>query len=173
MLSSRKFDFFIINIASAHAYAHTVMMIKMKRRSSSRKRAIVKFACLSVFVFVCVGLNCWFGEGSLEQIERAAEFDDYKVFLNERAINIENERGQKYQQKRRRTLKDYAAIFFTQNLCFDILLQSGGPYFCLYPVICFGSDFYSCMNNAGVVQSAYGIDQEQSYGFGTNLLNSI
>jgi hypothetical protein len=74
---------------------------------------------------------------------------------------------------RRRTLKDYAAILFTQNLCFDYFVPQGGPYFCLYPVLCFGSDFYSCMTNAGVVQEAYGIDSQSAYSVGNSLLNSF
>jgi len=74
---------------------------------------------------------------------------------------------------RRRTLKDYAAILFTQNLCFDYFVENGGPYFCLYPVLCFGSDFYSCMTNAGVVQEAYGIDAQSAYSVGNSILNSF
>ena len=46
----------------------------------------------------------------------------------------------------------------------DYFVASCGPYFCLYPVVCFGSDFFSCMTNAGVMQEINGISAQTAYG---------
>ena len=154
---------------------------KKSLRRKRNKKFFSLFACVSFVVFLSISF--WFTEET-ENMEKVFEREDFKGFVKEvRNANAQmrahEERMNNGNSKdsssslRRRTLKDYAAILFTQNLCFDYFVPQGGPYFCLYPVICFGSDFYSCMTNAGVVQEAYGIDSQSAYSVGNSLLNSF
>ena len=153
---------------------------KNLRRRRNRKFFSL-FAVVSFVVFLSISF--WFTEET-ENMEKVFEREDFKGFVKEvrnanAQIRAHEERMNNGNSKdsssslRRRTLKDYAAILFTQNLCFDYFVPQGGPYFCLYPVLCFGSDFYSCMTNAGVVQEAYGIDSQSAYSVGNSLLNSF
>lgn len=152
-----------------------------RRRIRNNKKFFSLFAVVSFVVFLSISF--WFTEET-ENMEKVFEREDFKGFVKEvRNANAQmrahEERMNNGNSKdsssslRRRTLKDYAAILFTQNLCFDYFVPQGGPYFCLYPVLCFGSDFYSCMTNAGVVQEAYGIDSQSAYSVGNSLLNSF
>ena len=154
---------------------------KTSLRRKRNKKFFSLFACVSFVVFLSISF--WFTEET-ENMEKVFEREDFKGFVKEvRNANAQmrahEERMNNGNSKdsssslRRRTLKDYAAILFTQNLCFDYFVPQGGPYFCLYPVLCFGSDFYSCMTNAGVVQEAYGIDSQSAYSVGNSLLNSF
>ena len=154
---------------------------KKSLRRKRNKKFFSLFACVSFVVFLSISF--WFTEET-ENMEKVFEREDFKGFVKEvRNANAQmrahEERMNNGNSKdsssslRRRTLKDYAAILFTQNLCFDYFVPQGGPYFCLYPVLCFGSDFYSCMTNAGVVQEAYGIDSQSAYSVGNSLLNSF
>lgn len=154
---------------------------KKSLRRKRSKKFFSLFACVSFVVFLSISF--WFTEET-ENMEKVFEREDFKGFVKEvRNANAQmrahEERMNNGNSKdsssslRRRTLKDYAAILFTQNLCFDYFVPQGGPYFCLYPVLCFGSDFYSCMTNAGVVQEAYGIDSQSAYSVGNSLLNSF
>jgi|TARA_B110000305_G_scaffold41120_1_gene42779 hypothetical protein len=154
---------------------------KKNLRRRRNKKFFSLFACVSFVVFLSISF--WFTEENIN-MEKVFEREDFKGFVKEvRNANAQmrahEERMNNGNSKdsssslRRRTLKDYAAILFTQNLCFDYFVPQGGPYFCLYPVLCFGSDFYSCMTNAGVVQEAYGIDSQSAYSVGNSLLNSF
>lgn len=154
---------------------------KKSLRRKRNKKFFSLFACVSFVVFLSISF--WFTEET-ENMEKVFEREDFKGFVKEvrnanAQIRAHEERMNNGNSKdsssslRRRTLKDYAAILFTQNLCFDYFVPQGGPYFCLYPVLCFGSDFYSCMTNAGVVQEAYGIDSQSAYSVGNSLLNSF
>lgn len=154
---------------------------KKSLRRKRNKKFFSLFAVVSFVVFLSISF--WFTEET-ENMEKVFEREDFKGFVKEvRNANAQmrahEERMNNGNSKdsssslRRRTLKDYAAILFTQNLCFDYFVPQGGPYFCLYPVLCFGSDFYSCMTNAGVVQEAYGIDSQSAYSVGNSLLNSF
>ena len=154
---------------------------KNLRRRRNRKFFSL-FAVVSFVVFLSISF--WFTEEGTQNMEKVFEREDFKGFVkevrnanaqiraHEERMNNGNSKGSS-SSLRRRTLKDYAAILFTQNLCFDYFVPQGGPYFCLYPVLCFGSDFYSCMTNAGVVQEAYGIDSQSAYSVGNSLLNSF
>ena len=154
-------------------------------KKSLRRKRNKKFFSLFAFVsfVVFLSISFWFTEET-ENMEKVFEREDFKGFVKEgRNANAQmrahEERMNNGNSKdsssslRRRTLKDYAARLFTQNLWFDYFVPQGGPYFCLYPVLCFGSDFYSCMTNAGVVQEAYGIDSQSAYSVGNSLLNSF
>ena len=154
---------------------------KKNLRRRRNKKFFSLFACVSFVVFLSISF--WFTEENINMV-KVFEREDFKGFVKEvRNANAQmrahEERMNNGNSKdsssslRRRTLKDYAAILFTQNLCFDYFVPQGGPYFCLYPVLCFGSDFYSCMTNAGVVQEAYGIDSQSAYSVGNSLLNSF
>ena len=154
---------------------------KKSLRRKRNKKFFSLFACVSFVVFLSISF--WFTEET-ENMEKVFEREDFKGFVKE--VRYANAQMRAHEERmnngnskdsssslRRRTLKDYAAILFTQNLCFDYFVPQGGPYFCLYPVLCFGSDFYSCMTNAGVVQEAYGIDSQSAYSVGNSLLNSF
>lgn len=155
-----------------------------KTRRKRNKKFFSLFAVVSFVVFLSISF--WFTEET-ENMEKVFEREDFKGFVKEvRSANAQmraheermNNNGKSGSRDpssslRRRALKDYAAILFKQNLCFDYFVPQGGPYFCLFPVICFGSDFYSCMTNAGVVQEAYGIDSQSAYSVGNSLLNSF
>ena len=154
---------------------------KKNLRRRRNKKFFSLFAVVSFVVFLSISF--WFTEET-ENMEQVFEREDFKGFVKEvrnanAQIRAHEERMNNGNSKdsssslRRRTLKDYAAILFTQNLCFDYFVPQGGPYFCLYPVLCFGSDFYSCMTNAGVIQEAYGIDSQSAYSVGNSLLNSF
>lgn len=154
---------------------------KKNLRRRRNKKFFSLFAVVSFVVFLSISF--WFTEET-ENMEQVFEREDFKGFVkevrnanaqmraHEERMNNGNSRDSS-SSLRRRTLKDYAAILFTQNLCFDYFVPQGGPYFCLYPVLCFGSDFYSCMTNAGVIQEAYGIDSQSAYSVGNSLLNSF
>ena len=136
---------------------------------------------VSFFVFVSVSF--WFTNETenLRKVFEEQEFVDFAMEVKNKNEKTKEQREERVNGSgegavkplRRRTLKDYAAILFTQNLCFDYFVENGGPYFCLYPVLCFGSDFYSCMTNAGVVQEAYGFDAQSAYSVGNSILNSF
>ena len=144
---------------------------RARRRGEGRKIAVVSM----VAFFVFLSISFWFTE--TENLETIKESEDFRGFVEEtrrvRAKMREKERRTSGTPLRRRTLKDYAAILFTQNLCFDYFVASGGPYFCLYPVVCFGSDFFSCMTNAGVVHEINGISAQTAYGIGNTIMNSF
>lgn len=160
---------------------------KQRRRRRRRIKNKKFFSLLAIVSFVIfLSISFWFTEET-ENMEKVFEQEDFQGFVKE--VRNANARMRAHEERvnnggksvskdsssslRRRTLKDYAAILFTQNLCFDYFVPQGGPYFCLFPVICFGSDFYSCMTNAGVVQEAYGIDSQSAYSVGNSLLNSF
>ncbi len=148
---------------------------RARRRGEGRKIAFVSMVVLMSF-FVFVSVSFWFTDET-ENLETVKEREDFRGFVEEtrrvRAKMREREGRTSGTPLRRRTLKDYAAILFTQNLCFDYFVASGGPYFCLYPVVCFGSDFFSCMTNAGVVQEINGISAQTAYGIGNTVMNSF
>ena len=118
---------------------------KKSLRRKRNKKFFSLFACVSFVVFLSISF--WFTEET-ENMEKVFEREDFKGFVKEvRNANAQmrahEERMNNGNSKdsssslRRRTLKDYAAILFTQNLCFDYFVPQGGPYFCLYPVLCF------------------------------------
>ena len=157
------------------------MVLLAATRKRRRRRLFANAIFVSFFVFVSVSF--WF-TNETENLVNVFEESEFLDFAREVKNTREKTKEQREERAngreeaavkplRRRTLKDYAAILFTQNLCFDYFVANGGPYFCLYPVLCFGSDFYSCMTNAGVVQEAYGIDAQSAYSVGNSILNSF
>jgi len=159
----------------------TIMVLLATPRRQRQRRLFANAIFVSFFVFVSVSF--WFTNETenLVNVFEESEFLDFAREVkntNEKMKEQREERANGREENtvkplRRRTLKDYAAILFTQNLCFDYFVANGGPYFCLYPVLCFGSDFYSCMTNAGVVQEAYGIDAQSAYSVGNSIMNSF
>ena len=160
-----------------------VLLVAAPRRGRQRRQRRLFANAIFVSFFVFVSVSFWFTNETenLRKVFNEREFLDFA-----REVQNKNEKTKERREERasgsgegsvrplrRRTLKDYAAILFTQNLCFDYFVENGGPYFCLYPVLCFGSDFYSCMTNAGVVQEAYGIDAQSAYSVGNSILNSF
>ena len=71
---------------------------------------------------VLLSVAIWFGEKGLtvDEIERSEEYAHFLDHVRQREQEIKGPR---------RALKDYVAILFTRNLCFDVFVPNGDHIF--------------------------------------------